>query len=51
MTNTDICPFCETIAKTRVKGICCGLCRKWIHIKCNNLNNLHYEYLKSNDKT
>ena len=51
MTNIDICPFCEKILKTWDKAICCDLCSKWIHIKCNNLNDLDYEYLKSNDET
>ena len=30
---------------------CCDLCRKWIHIKCNNVNDLGHEYLKSNNET
>ena len=51
MTNTDICPFCEKIVKNRDKAICCDLCIKWIHIRCNNLNDLDYEYLKNNDET
>ena len=51
MTNTDICPFCEKIVKIRDKPVCCELCSKWIHIKCNNLNDLDYEYLKSNNET
>ena len=51
MTNTDICLFREKVFKTRDKGICCDLCSKWIHIKCNNLNDLDYEYLKSNNET
>ena len=51
MTNTDICPFCEKIVKTRDKAICCDLCIKWIHIRCNNLNDLDYEYFKNNDET
>ena len=51
MTHTDICPFCEKIVKTRDKVICCDLCIKWIHIRCNNLNDLDYEYLKNNDET
>ena len=45
MTNTDICPFCETIVKTCDKAMCCDLCSKLIHIKYNNLNDLDYEYL------
>ena len=36
---------------TRDKAICCDLCSKWIHIKCNNLNDLDHEYLKSKDET
>ena len=51
MTNTDICPFCEKIIKTGDKAICCDLCIKWIHIRCNNRNDLDYEYLKNNDET
>ena len=51
MANTDICPFCEKIVKTRDKAIYCDLCSKWNHIKCNNLNDLDYEYLKSNNET
>ena len=51
MTNTDICPFYEKIVKTRDKAICCDLCSKLIHIKCKNLNDLDYEYLKNKDKT
>ena len=42
MTNT---------VKTCDKAIYCDLCSKCIHIKCNNLNDLDYLYLKSNDET
>ena len=42
MKNTDICPFCEKIIMNRDKAICCDLCIKWIHIRCNNLNDLDY---------
>ena len=35
-----------------MEAICCDLCIKWIHIRCNNLNDIDYEYLiKSNDET
>ena len=37
--------------KTRDKAICCDLCSKWIYIRCNNLNDLEYGYLKSKDET
>ena len=50
MTNTDICPFCETVVKTRDKAICCNLCSKWIYTKCNILDDLDYEYIKSKDE-
>ena len=49
MTDTDICPFYEAIVKTRDKAICCDLYSKWIHIKCNNLNDLDYKYHKRNN--
>ena len=51
MTNSNICPFWETIVKTRDKATCCDLCSKLIHIECSNLNDLDYEYLKSKDET
>ena len=41
----------KKIVKTRDKAICCDLCSKLIHIKCKNLNDLDYEYLKNKDKT
>ena len=51
MINTNICPFCEIIVKIYDKAICCDLCSQWIYIKCNNLNDLDYEYHKSQDET
>ena len=51
MTNAVIFPFCEKIVKPRDKAICCDLCIKWIHTRYNNLNDLDYEFLKSNDET
>ena len=51
MTNTDICPSCEKIVNIHDKAICCDLRITWIHIRRNNLNDLDYEYLKSNNET
>ena len=43
----NLCSFCLKIV--RKKGVCCDLCNKWIHTKCNELNDVDYEYLKLND--
>ena len=51
MINTNICLFCEIIVKICDKTICCDLCSQWIYIKCNNLNDLDYEYHKRQDET
>ena len=30
-------------------SIYCGKCNLWLHIKCNNLNFIDYQYLTEND--
>ena len=50
MTNIDTCPFYEIIVKARDNTVCCDLCNKWIHTKCNHVNNLDYENLKLRNK-
>ena len=32
------------------KAICCNHCNQWVHIKCNDLNNLDYNLLKSKNE-
>ena len=32
-------------------SIYCDRCNLWVHIKCNNLNFLHCQYLNGNDDT
>ena len=32
------------------KAICCDHCNQWIQIKCNNLNDLDYNHLKSKNE-
>ena len=32
------------------KAICCDNCNQWVHIKCNNLNDLDYKLLKSKNE-
>ena len=39
------------MAKTCNKAICFDLSSKCIHIKCNNVNSLDYEYLQRKDET
>ena len=44
---TDICKVCLKIVKISDMAILCDHCDNWIHIKCNNLDKLDYEMLKS----
>ena len=32
------------------KAICCDHCNQWVHIKCNDLNDLDYDLLKSKNE-
>ena len=51
MTSIGTYPFCEIILNVRDKAICCDLCNKWIHIRCNDLNDLDQEDLKLRHET
>ena len=44
---TDICKVCLKTVKISDIAILCDHCDNWIHIKCNNLDKLVYEMLKS----
>ena len=44
---TDICKVCLKTVKISDMAILCDHCDNWIHIKCNNLDKLDYEMLKS----
>ena len=44
---TDICKVCLKSVKRSDMAILCDHCDNWIHIKCNNLDKLDYEMLKS----
>ena len=46
---SDLCYICQNLVKNSDKAVCCDHCNNWIHIKCNNLDNLDYEYLKTNN--
>ena len=44
------CCLCKLNVSDRTKVICCDHCNEWIHINCNELNDIDYENLKiSND--
>ena len=44
---TDICKVCLKTVKRSDMAIFCDHCGNWIHIKCNSLDKLDYEMLKS----
>ena len=44
---TDICKVYLKTVKRSNMAILCDHCDNWIHIKCNNLDKLDYEMLKS----
>ena len=50
MTSIDIFPFYEIIVKVRDNAICNDFCSKWIHVKCNDLNDLDYDDFKLRDE-
>ena len=43
--------FCNKNVKSPHKPICWYLCNKWIHSKCNELNDLQYKYLTVNENS
>ena len=43
----DICEVCLKTVKRSDKAILCDRCDNWIHIKCNCMDKLDYEMLKS----
>ena len=48
----DCYPFsiCKKSVLNQHKAICCNRCNQWVHIKCNNLNDLDYNLLKSKNE-
>ena len=44
------CSVCHKSIGDKENSIFCDLCKLWVHIKCNNLNYVDYQYLSgSND--
>ena len=44
----DPCGVCYKAVGENHRAICCDICEKWIHIKCNNLNNSDYKFFQEN---
>ena len=44
------CAVCEKGVLNQHKAICCDHCTQWVHIKCNDLNDLDYNLLKSKNE-
>ena len=49
MVITFPCSICTKIIDDNDSSIYCDKCNLWMHIKCNNLNVLDYQYLNEND--
>ena len=45
------CMICAKNVSENVKAVQCHLCERWVHIKCNNLNNIDYSYLRNNNES
>ena len=45
------CRICAKNVHDKDKSVKWDLCELWIHIKCNNLNNLDYKYLQNCDES
>ena len=44
------CKLCPKNVSDNNKAILCDLCQTWIHIKCNHLNYIDYQYLQGCNK-
>ena len=50
MTIKFPCKICKKSVNSNHKSIQCDLCDNWIHIKCNNLNDIDYNSLKNSNE-
>ena len=44
------CAVCKKSVLYQHDAICCDHCNQWVHIKCNDLNDLDYNLLKSKNE-
>ena len=42
------CGVCQRAVAKSHRAICCDICQKWIHIKCNNLDKNDYKFFQEN---
>ena len=45
---TSPCSVCNKAVQNRQKSIECDTCNKWVHIKCNKLDDKDYKYHQDN---
>lgn len=46
----DPCNICGKPVTNRHKALCCDICSKWVHIKCNSISKTEYEEFKNGKK-
>ena len=44
------CAVCKKSVLNQHKAICCDHCNQWVHIKCNDLNDLDYNLQESKNE-
>ena len=49
MVTTFPCSICNQAIGDNDNSIYCDKCNSWVHIKCNNLNFIDYQYVNGND--
>ena len=42
------CGVCQRAVAETHRAICCNICQKWVHIKCNNLDKNDYNFFQEN---
>ena len=50
MTIKFPCKICKKSVNSNHRSIQCDLCDNWIHLKCNNLNDIDYNVLKNSNE-
>ncbi|XP_065684726.1 uncharacterized protein LOC136096953 [Hydra vulgaris] len=49
-TTNSICAVCNVNVNKNQKAVFCDSCLNWVHLKCNNLNDIDYQLLKNSSK-